>query len=206
MGNGFLPESRQEAAVLGGLPLNRKEMTRRKAIVAAAKTFVDTFVLKASDGSDLYKDVAYLPNGRPGVGFITGGTRVAISLMYGLYMRAPNGSIVESIDWVLEQAPELLAGKTDWDLGRAKEGRRVGEVTQAAYQLAVQYFEYSLLHANRQRRAEYEAKRREAQKGHRAHGYRTAARMTRANGPGMGNALNGHQRDELLAMAEGLAD
>ena len=198
---GFLPDNKQASVALRGMKINRRGFQRRKETVAKAKTFVDTFVLKASDGSDLYKDVAYLPNERPGVGYITGGARVAISLMYGLYMRAPNGSIVETIDWVLEQTPEVLAGKTDWDLGRAKEGRRVGEVTQAAYQLAVQYFEYSLLYANRQWRAEYRAKRREAQRSQRARGYRTAARVTRANGPGMGNALNGNQRDELLAAA-----
>lgn len=178
---GFLPKAGQAGEVLKALEINQRASRRRGEVVVIAKTFVDAFKLQG----DVYKNVAYSRVDQAGVGPITGGTRVALDVMYGLYMRAPDGSITQCIDWVLDQTPEILAAKGDWDLGSAKDGRRVGEISPTAYQLAETYFMESMRHGNREQREAYRAQQR-------AGGYRRVSALTKS------------QREQLKEVKAGL--
>lgn len=146
MGMDFLPKGGQAGKVLEAFEVNEGASRRRERVVAVAKKFIDVFTLQKGDA---YKNVAYSRVDQAGIGMITGGTRVTLEVMYGLYMCAPDGDITECTAWVLEQAPEVLAAKGDWDLGKAKEGRRVGEISPMAYQLAEAYFIESMRYGNR---------------------------------------------------------
>ncbi len=187
---GFLPDVKQIGVALKGRKLNIKQLDKRKEVVATAKTFRDTIQLQKG----AYKDVAFNPDNQEGVIYITGGARVALLVMYGLYMRAPSLlDIDKSIDWVLDRTPDILAAR-EWDLGAGKKNtRRVGEVSQDAYQLAVMYFGASMKCANRKYQEAQQASRRAA-------GYRSVSRNF-----GKGGSLTQEQRTALGRAWEAVA-
>lgn len=191
----FLPKTGQVGEMLedAGISNHPKYGRSRAAIVAQAKRHVSTVQFQR-DGKTCTARRAFRPDKGSGAQYITGGARVALELMYALFVAAPVDSLKEAVAWALEEAPLYAAYEYDLGLDRTTTGgRRVGEISQAAYQLALEYFEASMAAELAMREERIAAKRRKM----RVNGFRGVTSQT------IGSLLADKQRAEVLASRSG---
>lgn len=142
MARSFLPKAGQVREVLAAADIHDhpKFGRSRLALVAQAKKFVDTIQFE-KDGKTHYVNRAFHPEQGSGVAYVTGGARIALDLMYSLFVAAPADSVKEAIAWALNEAPMHAVHEYDLGEDRKTGNRRVGLIGQAAYQMALEYFE-----------------------------------------------------------------
>lgn len=190
----FLPKTGQVGEMLedAGISNHPKYGRSRNAIVAQAKRHVSTVQFE-KNGKTRTDKRAFRPDKGSGAQYITGGARIALELMYALFAAAPVDSIKEAMAWALDQAPLYAVREYDLGVDRKTRDRRVGEITQAAYQLALEYFEASMAAELAMREERIAAKRRKM----RVNGFRGVTSQT------IGSLLTDKQRAEVLASRSG---
>lgn len=191
MAPSFLPQAGQvgeileDAGIMSGHP---KYWRSRAAIVAQAKRHIDAVQFE-KDGKTCTAKRAYRPEKGSGAQYITGGARIALDLMYSLFIAAPVDSLKEAIAWALEEAPLYAAYEYDLGIDRKTGGRRVGEISQSAYTMALEYFEASMEVELAKREERIAAKRRSERVG----GFRGATSQT------IGSLLSNEQKVKMTA-------
>lgn len=194
MARSFLPKAGQVREVLAAADIHDhpKFGRSRLALVAQAKKFVDTIQFE-KDGKTHYTNRAFHPEQGSGVAYITGGARIALDLMYSLFVAAPVDSLEEAIAWALNEAPMHAVHEYDLGEDRKTHERRTGLIGQAAYQMALKYFEAGMGQQLAERKARIAAKRQQGLEGERAKGFRKTTSQT------IGSLLSPEQREAMLA-------